>query len=129
MLALSLVNSVAGNAIIGSVATKLFDSIITSKFTQKSDQKRWLREKKLDLFSQLSTEILSICCENLKEKQKSVRDITSKIIVLTQDRDLITNLKNYSFILDEYECYKSDINLQHLNNELIDKLSLHMKNM
>ena len=40
MSALLLVNSIAGNAILGSVSTKIFDSLITSKFTQKNDKKK-----------------------------------------------------------------------------------------
>lgn len=127
MSALTLVNTVAGNAIIGSVATKLFDSLVTSKFTQKNDKKKWIREQKLNLFSQLSDEVISINCENLNKKQIKVRELTSKIILLIDDKNLKTNLQNYSFILDEYECYKSDINLNQLNNELIHTLSIHMR--
>ena len=37
--ALSLANSVVGNAIIGSIATKTFDSLVTSKFSQRNDKK------------------------------------------------------------------------------------------
>ncbi len=127
MSAITLVNTAVGNAIIGSLTTKLFDSIITSKFTQKNDKKKWIREKKLNLFSQLSEEVLSINCENLENKQKKIKEISSKIILLSEDKSLKTNLKNYTFILDEYECYKSDINLQHLNDELIQTLSVCMK--
>lgn len=129
MAVLTLVNSVAGNAIIGSVATKLFDSLVTSKFSQKNDKKKWIREKKLNLFSNLSEEILTINCDNLIQKRKIVKEISSKIILLIEDKSLKENLKNYSFILDEYECYKNDINLYTLNDELIQTLSKHMKKM
>lgn len=127
MSALTLVNSVAGNAILGSVATKLFDSLVTSKFTQKHDKKKWIREKKLHLFSDLWEEVISINCENLNNKKVKIKELSSKIILLSEEKDLKTSLKNYSFILDEYECYKNDINLEHLNNELISLLSSHMK--
>lgn len=129
MAVLTLVNSVAGNAIISSVATKLFDSLVSSRFTQKNDKKKWIREKKLNLFSDLSEEILTINCDNLDEKRKIVKEISSKIILLIEDNSLKENLKNYSFILDEYECYKNDISLYALNDELIQILSKHMKKM
>lgn len=129
MAVLTLVNSVAGNAIIGSVATKLFDSLVTSKFSQKNDKKKWIREKKLNLFSSLSEEVLTINCDNLDEKRKTIKEISSKIVLLSEDKKLRENLKNYSFILDEYECYKSDINLCALNEELIQTLSKQMKRM
>lgn len=127
--ALTLVNSVAGNAILGSIATKTFDSLVMSKFTQKNDKKKWIREKTLHLFSELTSEVLSIDCDNLEEKQIKVRKLTSKINLLIDDQKLKTNLENYSFILDEYECYKSDINLDHLNEELINLLKTNMKKM
>lgn len=127
--ALTLVNSVAGNAILGSIATKTFDSLVMSKFTQKTDKKKWLREKTLNLFSELTSEILSIDCDNLEEKQIKIRKLTSKINLLIDDQNLKTNLENYSFILDEYECYKSEINLEHLNEELITLLKTNMKKM
>ena len=128
MLAGTFVNS-ATNILVGSVTTKLFDSIVTTKIVQKQEKNRWLREKKLNLFSQLSEEILSIDCKNLINKQKTINNITSKIVLLIEDKELKTNLKNYSFLLNEYECYKSDINLQEINSELIQILSNYMKKM
>lgn len=127
--ALAIAESTIGSAIIGSLATKTFDSLVGSKFTQKSDKKKWIREKTLNLFSELSSEIASINCDNLEEKQKAVRDLTSRINLLIDDKKLKTNLENYSFILNEYECYKSDINLEHLNEELINTLKAHVKKM
>lgn len=127
MSALTLVNTVAGNAILGSVSTKLFDSLVTSRFTQKNDRKKWLREKTLNLFSELSHNVLEINCENLKEKQMKIKELTSKINLLIDNKYLKINLENYSFLLNEYECYKSDINLDHLNEELINTLSFHMR--
>lgn len=127
MSVLMLVNQVAQNAIIGSVTTKLFDTVINSRITQKNEKKKWLREKKLNLFSQLSEEVLTINGRNINEKQKMIREISSKIILLTENQKLKTNLENYTFILDEYEYYKTDINLQHLNKELIQILSSYMK--
>ena len=127
MSALLLVNSIAGNAILGSVSTKIFDSLITSKFTQKNDKKKWIREKKLHLFSELSEEIVSIDCDNLEERQKSVSTLVSKIILLIDDKTLKTTLNNYTFILNEYKCYKSDINLENLNEELIQILNSYLR--
>lgn len=127
MSAIALVNTVAGNAILGSISTKLFDSLISSKFTQKNDKSKWLREKTLNLFSELSHNITEINCENLEEKQIIVKKLVSKINLLIDNKKLKTNLENYSFILNEYECYKSEINLDHINDELITTLRSYMK--
>ncbi|WP_072681299.1 hypothetical protein [Arcobacter sp. LA11] len=128
MIALSLVNTTA-NIIVSSITTKIFDSVVTSKLTQKQEKKKWIRDKKLNLFSQLSENILTINCDNLLEKKLLIKELASKIMLLTEDENLKTNLVNYTFILDEYECYKSDINLNHLNDELISTLCTYMKKL
>lgn len=128
MIALPLINT-ATNIIVSSITTKLFDSVITSKLTQKQEKKKWVRDKKLNLFSQLSENILTINCDNLLEKKVQIKEISSKIILLTEDNSLKINLQNYTFILEEYECYKGDINLHHLNEELISTLCSYMKKL
>ncbi len=129
MSAFTFVNSTLGSAILGTLATKLFDSIVTSKFIQKSDKKKWLREKKLNLFSQLCEELLNMNCQNLEQKRKTIKEISLKIILLAEDKNLKTNLKNYLFILEEYKCYERDINLQDLNDELVHTLGSYMKKL
>ncbi|RXK11711.1 hypothetical protein CP965_13160 [Halarcobacter mediterraneus] len=118
---------IASNAIIGTVASKLIDSVLSSKISQKNDKKKWIRERKLNIFSNLSEEIIHLTCENLEEKKTNIKNSVSKIILLINDKDLIRTLNNYMFILDEYECYKSDINLNNLNEELMDTLRLYIE--
>lgn len=125
----TLVNSAVGSALIGTVTTKLFDSLVGSKFSYKSDKKKWLREKKLNLFSELSEEVISINCENLTVKKDKIQKIISKIVFLIDEKNLTKKLKNYLFILEEYECYKSDINLTSINEELIRSLNINIKKM
>lgn len=127
MSALLLVNSIAGNAILGSISTKIFDSLITSRFTQKNDKTKWVREKKLHLFSELSEELISMNCDNLIEKQKNITTVVSKIILLIEDNMLKTKLNNYTFILNEYKCYENEINIEVLNEELIQTLNSYLR--
>lgn len=115
-----------GSSILGSVATKTFDSLVTSKFTNKNDKNKWIREKTLILFSELNHEIQNITCENLEEKQKTVKQMVYRINLLIDDKKLQTNLENYSFILDEYKCFKNEIDLEHINKELFKTLKLYM---
>lgn len=129
MIAIPAITTVASNALIGTVTTKLVDSLFVSKFTQKQEKKKWLREKKLNLFSALCDEVLSISCETLDKRRKDIKEISSKIILLIDDKNLKTNIENYLFILEEFECYKSDINLMALNKELVNLLGSHMKRM
>lgn len=129
MIAIPAITTVASNALIGTVTTKLVDSLFVSKFTQKQEKKKWLREKKLNLFSALCDEVLSISCETLDKRRKDIKEISSKIILLIDDKNLKTNIENYLFILEEFECYKNDINLMALNKELVNLLGSHMKRM
>ncbi len=76
---MSLVNT-ATNIAIGSLTTKIFDSFITSKFTQRQEKKKWLREKQLNLFSQLSEDVISINCQNCLKKKISIKENVFKII-------------------------------------------------
>lgn len=127
MIAIPAITTVASNALIGTVTTKLVDSLLISKITQKQEKKKWIREKKLNLFSQLSEEVLSINCQNLETKKVKIKELSSKILLILEDKTLKTNIKNYQFILDEYECYKSDINLFELNEELVGLLTSHIR--
>jgi len=124
---LSLANTVAGNAILGSIITKSFDSFVVSRVTQKNDKKKWLREKVLNLFTELSNEIVEIKCENLKVKQKNIKELIIKIRLLINNKSLQTTLENYIYILNEYECYKNEINLEIINEELINVLNKSIK--
>ncbi len=127
MAVLTLINSTAGTAIIGIVTTKLFDSLVGSKFSYKNDKKKWLREKELDLFSELSEEIISVNCENLSVKKDKIQKTISKILFLVENEDLTRKLKNYLFILEEYECYKNHIDLISINDELTKDLNIYIK--
>ena len=89
--------STVGSSILGSVATKTFDSLVTSKYTSKSDKKKWIREKILILFSELTSEVDSITCINLEEKRTKVRQLISTINLLVENRKLQTNLKKLFF--------------------------------
>ncbi len=126
MLAMSLVNT-ATNIAIGSLTTKIFDSFITSKFTQRQEKKKWLREKQLNLFSQLSEDVISINCQNCLKKKISIKETVFKIILLIEDKNLKTNLENYIFILDEYECFKDEIDIIKINKELMKMLGDYIK--
>ncbi|MCP4971553.1 MAG: hypothetical protein GY932_13295 [Arcobacter sp.] len=123
---MSLVNT-ATNIAIGSLTTKIFDSFITSKFTQRQEKKKWLREKQLNLFSQLSEDVISINCQNCLKKKISIKENVFKIILLIEDKNLKTNLENYIFILDEYECFKDEIDIIKINKELMKMLGDYIK--
>lgn len=122
MIALPAVNTIISNALVGTITTKLLDSVISSKISQKQDRKKWLREKKLSSLSILSDEVMSINCENLMEKKITIKSSISRLILLSNDKKFINTLENYMFILDEYECFKNDIDIKPINTELINTI-------
>ena len=56
MLNISLFTSVAKSALVGAVATKIVDTLISTKINNKVEQGKWLRNTKLELFSKLTVE-------------------------------------------------------------------------
>jgi len=129
MIALPAINTIASNALFGTIATKLIDSMISSKISQKQDRKKWLREKRLSVFSSLNDEISSITCENLIEKKQTVKSIISQLVLLIEDKKLINTLNNYVYILEEYDCFKNEINMNQINDELITNIRINVKNL
>lgn len=129
MIALPAINTIASNALFGTIATKLIDSMISSKISQKQDRKKWLREKRLSVFSSLNDEISSITCENLIEKKQTIKSIISQLVLLIEDKKLINTLHNYVYILEEYDCFKNEINMNQINDELITNIRINVKNL
>lgn len=129
MIALTAINTLASNALVGTIATKLIDSIISSKISQRQDSKKWLREKRLNTFSTLSDEIVTMNCENLLEKKVAIRSIISKLVLLSNDKELVNTLNNYMFILEEYECYKDEIDIKSINTQLINTIRRSINNL
>jgi hypothetical protein len=129
MVALPIINSVTSSAVLGAITTKLIDSIISSRINQRQEKRKWIRNTKLDLFSQLSEEILSIDFNDIKKNHNMIKKISFKIILLMEDEKFKTKLENYLFLLEEYKSLTYDINLNQINLELLNLLSNHMKKL
>lgn len=95
-ISLALVGQVARTAAFGAIATKVVDTFILSKVNNKIDQKRWLRQSKLEAFTKLSQEILSIDLNNPKEESlRNIKEYCAKAILLLEDRVLINTIEDY----------------------------------
>lgn len=129
MIALPAINTLASNALIGTIATKLIDSVISSKLSVKQDRKKWLREKKLSSLSLLNDEILNISCENLEEKKITIKTIISRLNLLSENKNFTHTLNNYMYILEEYECYKNEIDINNINKELLIAIKKELNNI
>ena len=119
MLVLPSIGNIASNALIGTISSKLLDSFLISKATNKLEQQRWVRSTKLELFSQLSEDIFLIDQDNITSNISNIKRTVCKIILLLEDKSLIKKLDDYLFILNEYPHSNLDINLESINNEVI----------
>ena len=96
MLNVTLLTSVAKSALVGAVATKLVDTLISSKINNKIEQNKWLRNTKLELFSKLTEDILSTDISNIETQLREIKKTSAKIILLINDRKLSDKIENYT---------------------------------
>lgn len=102
MLNVTLLTSVAKSALVGAVATKLVDTLVSSKINNKIEQNKWLRNTKLDLYSKLTEEIMLIDDENFQTQIKEIKRISAKIILLVSDRKLEDKIEDYINRLNKF---------------------------
>ena len=124
MLNVTLLTSVAKSALVGAVATKIVDTLVSNKLNNKIEQNKWLRNTKLDLFSKLTEEILLIDDENFQTQIREIKRISAKIILLVNDKKLELKKEEYLTRLNRFsQKDKIDRNaLSLVNKEMISHL-------
>ncbi|MGD9625418.1 MAG: hypothetical protein AB7U51_12285 [Arcobacter sp.] len=116
-LNVTLLTSVAKSALVGAVATKLVDTLVSSKINNKIEQNKWLRDTKLDLYSKLTEEIMLIDDENFQTQIREIKRISAKIILLVNDRKLEEKIEDYINRLNRFS-----------QNEKIERNALSLVN-
>ena len=129
MLNVTLLTSVAKSALVGSVATKLVDTLISSKINNKIEQNKWLRNTKLELFSKFTEDILSIDTLNIEIQLREIKKTSAKIILLVNDRKVNDKIENYINALIKFnENERIEKNaLSLVNKDMISFLSRNIK--
>lgn len=128
MLNVTLLTSVAKSALVGAVATKLVDTFISTKINNNIEQKKWLRNTKLELFSNLIDDMYSLNKENYDEKIVQVRRNIAKIILVLNDKKLSINLENYLERLNQLKSRNiEDRSFYELNQKMITHLKTNIK--
>lgn len=126
MVGMALVGTVARNAIIGTIITKTIDTLIVSKINRRMEEKRWLRDKKLDLFANLSEELLTLDNSNLENSLRNIKRSFSRLILLLDDKKIISQIDSYvqtinSKKIDDKEINRISLSLIYKLNENIRK--------
>lgn len=129
MLNITLFTSVARSALVGAVATKLIDTLISTKINNKVEQGKWLRNTKLELFSKLTEDILFIEASNANEQLREIKRTSAKIILLINDRKLTNKIENYINNLNKFTISKrpEHSTLSLINKDMISYLQRNIR--
>jgi hypothetical protein len=129
MLNITLLSSVAKSAFVGAVATKIVDTLISTKINNTIEQGKWLRNTKLDLFSKLTEDILSIDLSNVDTQIREIKKTSAKIILLINDKKLSDKMETYINNLNKYNASKREeqITLSLINKDMISYLQRNIR--
>jgi phosphotransacetylase len=129
MLNVTLLTAVAKSALVGAVATKIVDTLISSKINNKIEQNKWLRNTKLELFSKLTEDILSTDSSNIEHQLREIKKTSAKIVLLINDRKLSDKIEHYTNTLIRFSenerVEKSALSL--VNKDMVSFLSRNIK--
>lgn len=125
MVGMALVGTVARNAIIGTIITKTIDTLIVSKINRRMEEKRWLRDKKLDLFANLSEELLILDNSNLENSLRNIKRSFSRLILLLDDKKIISQIDRYVQTINSKKIDDKEIN--RISLALIYKLNENIR--
>lgn len=125
----SLISSVARNALVGAVASKLVDSLLMNKLNHKNEEKKWRRNTKFELFSKLTEDILILDDDNFEEQFIEIKKTCAKIVLLLNDRKFTDTIERYLEILLKYKNQDlSFTSLNSTNKKMLNYLSHNIKN-
>ncbi|MDZ7818063.1 MAG: hypothetical protein U5K55_05355 [Aliarcobacter sp.] len=129
MLNITLLSSVAKSALVGAIATKIVDTLISTKINNTIEQGKWLRNTKLDLFSKLTEDILSIDLSNVDTQIREIKKTSAKIILLINDKKLSDKMEVYINNLNKYNASKREeqITLSLINKDMISYLQRNIR--
>ena len=129
MLNITLLGSIAKSALVGAVATKIVDTLISTKINNKVEQNKWLRNTKLDLYSKLTEDILLIDFTNIQDQIREIKNTSAKIILLIIDKRLANKIENYINNLNKFNLSKKEEQgtLSLINKDMIAYLQKNIR--
>ena len=98
----TLIVAIIGSAAFGAVAGKLLEAFVLAPKIHRYERKKWLRQTKIEAFSMLAEEILSLGTKKMVfDVPWRFRGLAAKAILLLEDNKLIQEI-NY-FIEELYK--------------------------
>ncbi len=119
--------SLVGAAGIGAIIIKIIDIVWLQKALEKSEHKKWLRNQKLEVFTELSELLLSIGLSkkhNIDNNPYEFYAVASKSLLLIENEKLQKQIN--TFIVDWDKLINEDLTETKKNN-LYHKLTVRSK--
>ncbi len=96
-----LIGTVVRTAAFGAIAGKILDSLVLSKINNNIDQKKWLRQSKLETYSCFCDKILNAHVGKLSNDEfGQLRAHATKSILLLDDKKVINYINHYLYSLN-----------------------------
>ena len=129
MLNITLLTSVAKSALVGAVATKIVDTLISTKINNKIEHGKWLRNTKLELFSKLTEDVLSMDFSNIQTQTREIKKTSAKIILLINDKKLSNKIEVYINNLNKLNISKREdfSTLSLINKDIISYMQQNIR--
>ncbi len=125
MIGLALIGTLARNAVVGAIITKTIDTLLVSRINRNFEEKKWIRDKKLDLFANLSEELLILDNNNLQNSLRNIKRSFARLILLLDDKKIINEIDSYVQTINSLEIDDRQINK--ISLELIYKLNNNIR--
>lgn len=92
---LTLVATVAGSATIGAVIGKVLDAFVITPWSDRYERKRWLRQAKVEAYTRLTEELLSLgMVSGAVADPYKFRTMSAKAILLIDDPQVIADIEH-----------------------------------
>jgi hypothetical protein len=99
---IALIGTIIGSAAFGAIAGKLIEAFLLTPIVDKYERKKWLRQARIEAYSKLIEEILSLGLQSgVADNPWQFRAISSKAILLIEDNSLVKEIGN--LITDIYK--------------------------
>ncbi len=122
MDSLAIIGTVIGSAAFGAVAGKLLDAFILMRISDKYERKKWLRQTKIEAFTQLTEEMLSLGIKGqVHDDPWRFRALAAKAILLLDDPKLVEKIQTF---IDEL--YKINTGLYAAISNLPENFSVEL---
>jgi hypothetical protein len=122
MDSLAIIGTVIGSAAFGAVAGKLLDAFVLTRISDKYERKKWLRQTKIEAFTQLTEKMLSLGIKGqVHDDPWRFRALAAKAILLLDDPKLVEKIQTF---IDEL--YKINTGLYAAISNLPENFSVEL---